>query len=320
MAPPIIFFNIGWMTHYQGPSATDPIQGGGRYVAENQSGAEEYNFKPYRKRLYGYVQPPRSSSIRLQRIGAQLSDELITGVTVVWTARHPTAGGTYVLGWYQNATVYRDRREDTKSNHNVYYHAIAATSDSLLLPPDARTLLVPRGKGGIGQSNVWYADEAPEFVAKVRAYIKSYVGGGRLPKPPQTSPKPPRQLDLLKRLEVERIAVELTWGYYYALGYELKSVEMEKVGWDLDAIIGKVHFKLEVKGISGPNLVVELTSNEYHHLKADRTNYRLCIVTEALTNPQLHIFTYIREKDKWISIEGKMLTLAEVTSARAYIV
>ena len=177
---PVIFFNIGWMTHYQGVSQTDPIQGGGRYVAETQSGGEIFNFKPYRKRLYGYVQASRSSSIRLERLGAAASDNSVDGVTVVWTASHPTNKGTYVVGWYQNATIFRSygelarRSDDTITIH----HASAELTDGFLLPPDARTLAVPRGKGGMGQSNVWYAEQNVAFVREVQTYIKSYGRSG----------------------------------------------------------------------------------------------------------------------------------------------
>ena len=320
---PLIFFNIGWMSHYQGPSDTDPIQGGGRYVAENQSGGEEANFKVQRKQLYGYVQPSRGSSIRLERLGAQLSDDELAGAMVVWTARHPTNGGTHVIGWYQNATVYRYCQERNARRGEVYgsiYHATAAAADAFLLPPDARTLSVPRGPGGMGQSNVWYAEMNPTFVKEVRAYIKAYSKAGKPPKPAGKVPGPARQPDILKRLAVEQKAVELTWNHYTQLGYTLTSVEKDNVGWDLEAIAGRVHLKLEVKGLSGLDLAIELTPNEYRNLnaKAHRASYRICVVTEALSKPCLRIFAYIVEKDQWISQEGEVLTFAEFVSARAY--
>ena len=326
----IVFFNTGWMTRYEGESDTDPIQGGGKHVETYHSGGEMFNFKPRLKKVYGYVQPV-GGTLNLERILASADGDKLEDVTVVWTARHPTKGGTRVIGWYTSATLYRAYQEIDFSRPSSWnwmgreagYFATAHIENVQLLTPDARTLLVPRGKGGMGRSNVWYADDSPAFIKEVRALIKRYAGGT----PPT---KPPRQPDVLKRLEVEKKAVELVIDYYEALGYALKSVEKDNVGWDLEAIHGKSALKLEVKGLSGPDLVIELTSNEYKKLNAHRTSYRICVVTQALTAPELHIFSYIQEVNKpgatkgpdvagaWVSANGKVLALDEVISARGH--
>ncbi len=40
------------------------------------------------------------SSIKLEKLDANESDDKIDGITVVWTATHPTSGGSYIIGWY----------------------------------------------------------------------------------------------------------------------------------------------------------------------------------------------------------------------------
>ena len=111
----MIFFNIGWMEFYKGQSAKDQIQGGGSYVQEEGMGHEVCNFAAHRGTVYGYVQPPKAKGqpgegqIRIERIGGDQAD-FVTNVLVVWTATRPE-GGTVVVGWYKNATVYRYYQE-----------------------------------------------------------------------------------------------------------------------------------------------------------------------------------------------------------------
>ncbi|MGL4666310.1 MAG: HNH endonuclease, partial [Saezia sp.] len=54
------------------------------------------------------------------------------------------------------------------------YRVVANANNSVLLPVEKRTIQIPRReKGGIGQSNVWYAD-SPE-IAELRADIESFI-------------------------------------------------------------------------------------------------------------------------------------------------
>ncbi|MGI4737379.1 MAG: protein NO VEIN domain-containing protein, partial [Janthinobacterium lividum] len=117
---------------------------------------------------------------------------------------------------------------------------------------------------------------------------------------------------------MEQKAVEITWAHYKGLGYDLETVERDKVGWDLTATNGRVKLKLEVKGLSGPMVAAELTANEYKHLQLDKPNYRVCVVTSALTSPQFHVFSYSQTTNRWESAEGVPLSFEEVTSARVF--
>jgi hypothetical protein len=70
-----------------------------------------------------------------------------------------------------------------------------------------------------------------------------------------------RQPDPLFRQRVEEIAVDKTKDYFTRLGYRVKSVEEDNVGWDLTAVLGERELKLEVKGLSGSQVVVELINH-----------------------------------------------------------
>ncbi|MCC2548496.1 DUF3883 domain-containing protein [Hymenobacter sp. BT175] len=326
--PRLIFFNTGWMDSYAGnPRNLDPITGGGAHTKVEGWGGEIFNFKPYRGKYYGYVRTTHGGDIRLERLGATKAADRIEGVTVVWTAPRPVeeGGGSCIVGWYKNATLFRaEQQRPTNSRHlwNEHlmgYYATAAASDVVLLPCDSRLFSVPRSKPkSMGQSNVWYADDDAnlDFVRQVVAYL---ANDGILTTPTtRKKTKSPRQPDLLKRLAVEQKAVETTWDYYQKLGYTLESVEAAKVGWDLTATNGKVKLKLEVKGLSGTSVVAELTANEFTNLLADKPNYRVCIVTNALIKPLLHIFSYSKTAGCWVSQEGVELAFEEVTSARVF--
>jgi len=169
----ILFCNIGWMRDYNG-IVGDSIERGGSYNKE-ATGHEVCNFSNVRGTVFGYVQP--TGQIKIEKIGAEKTEHSVSGVTVVWTAG-PETGGTAVVGWYKDATVYRDyqnlekRTKIQKENGLEVYRIRARAEDVTLLPPEERALLIPRAvKGGIGQSNVWYAD-APESKVHVQRVLK----------------------------------------------------------------------------------------------------------------------------------------------------
>lgn len=173
---PLLFCNIGWMKRYAGIDG-DSIERGGDYN-KHSIGHEVCNFSSNRGYLYGYVQPV-GETIKIEKLGAAKKDDSISGVTVVWTAG-PESGGTVVVGWYKNATVYRNLQSiehpnalQTK-NGVTSYRVKASLEEAVLLPVEKRELIIPRAvKGGIGQSNVWFADkeESQEIVNRVLALI-----------------------------------------------------------------------------------------------------------------------------------------------------
>lgn len=89
--------------------------------------------------------------------------------------------------------------------------------------------------------------------------------------------------------DVERAAMELVVAEYTRDGWSLTDVSSEKLGWDMTATKEAETHRLEVKGVSGVNPTVLLTKNEHAHAVDDR-DWRLAVVTQALTNPTLTVF------------------------------
>jgi hypothetical protein len=122
---------------------------------------------------------------------------------------------------------------------------------------------------------------------------------------------------------VEKKAVDLVTSEYINRGFNVVSVESENKGWDLEATHNKTLYKtllkIEVKGLSGANLLIELTPNEFQKMNDNKETYRLAVVTEVLTNPILTLFFYSNETDGWISERGETLEIEQVISARCSI-
>lgn len=299
MPRPLLFCNIGWMRDYQGQTDTDKIVGGGKYVKLKKRGEEVCNFVAARGVVYGYVQPV-GDQIKLEKLGAPSAAQSISGVDVVVTALRP-GGGSVVVGWFRDATVYRHLqglRHPTalhKKNGVKWFRYEASASNVTLLHPDRRTLSVPRGKGGMGNSNVWYAPEvSASFLARVRRLIAS----------PDTAPAKARGRrtapDHLKNAEVEDAAMKHVWAHYVALDYEMEDVSDRNLGWDLEATSDAVKLCIEVKGLSGDVATVSLTPNEYQAFEARSVNYRLCVVTDCLTKPALTTCSFNPANGRWI--------------------
>lgn len=318
----IVFFNTGWMDQYRGLT-NDKITGGGKYVSDMGWGHELFNFKNYKGKYYGYVQP--KSMINLEKLGAKEGADFVKGINVVWLATDPINGGTYIVGWYKNATIFRFSQKPPLNSNRRYkgesinYYAKAKAVDCKLLSVDERNFKVQRGKRNwLGQSNVWYASENPKFIDKVKAYISQ----GKISKKTKQLKKPKNkgwQTDVLKRNEIEQKAVLVVTKYYHNLGYNVKSFEKDNVGWDLTATNEKVELKLEVKGLSGSQIGTELTPNEYSKMKLHYKYYRICIVTNALAKPTLTIFSYSEDNRQWVSSNGELLQFKKVVGARLFI-
>lgn len=315
---PIVFFNIGWMDKYDGPGK---IQGGGAYVKKHGFGHEILNFKPYNGFMYGFVQV--RTGIHIERLGAAKEDGSLDDVLVVWTANDP-GGGTYIVGWYDHATVYRSRQSPPDGSNRIHridplgYYAKAKLEDCKRLSFDERNFPIPRKqKGGFGQANVWFADQPSNVTLKLA--VLEFVSSGKVPTAIRPTPATGHswQPDPWKRKKVEDKAIARTIQHYEALGYTVDSRERDNLGWDLEATRESKCLKLEVKGLSGSDLLVELTPNEYQKMQQHKSSYRICVVTEALSAKSLlKVFAFSPERNAWEDDEGNSLKIDEIVSAR----
>lgn len=151
---------------------------------------------------------------------------------------------------------------------------------------------MPHGKGFPGQSNVWYENENNSKIIHFKKELRKYISTGKTVKNIRNK-KGNRDSSPNKKeiLAIERAAVEKTWQFYEKQGYSLSSVEADNVGWDLEASKGEEMLLLEVKGHKGNVIQFELTSNEYGQLQDQREKYRVCVVRNTLSEPDLTVFS-----------------------------
>jgi hypothetical protein len=316
------------MNRYEGEFDDDPTLGNHGWLKGHKWGHEAWNFKPYQGKVYGYV-PARSNKINLNKLGADAKDESLDGVTIVFIAREPRSKETRIVGWHRNATVYRvaggltlRRGPEVEVNYQIVANELNAT----LLPPVQRTFRIPTAKvpGNLGQSPLWYGG-TDEFREAVRRYIDSWGSTSKQKKRTRTGSA--RQSDPEKRKMIEVAAVRHACAFYESVrggSWEVQSVERDGVGWDLTVTRDKEMLKVEVKGLSGSDLCIELTPNEYAKMQSleHRKDYVLYVVTEAATkNAKSHIFYYnallsYGRKHIWATEDGRQLKIKELTGAR----
>jgi hypothetical protein len=315
--PTVLFLHIGWAREYRG-AAGDVPQGKFGFMKDGSEEANEaLNFRSYRGRCYGYA--PRGT-IDIRRLGAPAGAEHQDGILVIFTATNPDGSGRYIVGWYKNARVYAELQDTRPNRDKPHFVTEAAEADCHLVPVDDRTFFIPAMKEGWpGVASAYYA--SGNLSPKDMDTLLSYIGGTPSIGFAQTPAKsrgggPPRQNDPELRALVEVEAVRAVQAHYEAIGCLVESVEDENLGWDLNVSRGARVFRVEVKGRSGTG-AVELTPNEYRAMndKHVRMSYRLAIVHDALTTPQLTIFQYAPGEDAWLSDRGNRLKLRPMTGA-----
>ena len=150
---PMLFCHIAWMREYRGGDKEDTPEGGGSHSEK----AEKYNYKEFDGYMYGYA-PTSKRTFNLERLGARAGEESVPDVTVVWTAIRPRTmgGGRCVVGWYRNATVFRELKDHSGRGS---YNVMAAEEDCILIPPNQRSWEIESKRSGRpGQAPQWYLD------------------------------------------------------------------------------------------------------------------------------------------------------------------
>lgn len=262
-----------------------------RWLANSSDqGGETENFHDLDGICYGYC--AFHTSTNLQNLGAKAYDGSLSDALVVFTATSPRKGdGARIVGWYENATLYRDsiaRPIGTRSPAK----AITSSKDAYLLSEADRTFQVPRMREGYpGMSPLAYLSKLnPAFDADVVAYINQQRQAGRQPiaitKPRNILINRRFQSDPLLRSKVEKAAVDRVKAFYGEVPDPTKSREADNIGWDLETESGK---RIEVKGRFSYVFDAELTPNEYKAFTGAMTDaklaesYRLAIVANALS-------------------------------------
>ena len=184
MATHILFANISYLLNGK-------PQGKFRYVLDTGDAFEKYNFEPVtmdgKEWCFGFYEAGftkggyekgRQRQTRIERINPTYSDSsYIPGVTLVWCAWIPEIERTAVIGWYENAIVYRNyvgipygQMPGRDNSEHGYLYNVRAEKEHCVQLPYSEIIkpkwIAPRKrtyKYGFGQSNMWYAKEPEAF-------------------------------------------------------------------------------------------------------------------------------------------------------------
>ncbi len=107
-----------------------------------------------------------------------------------------------------------------------------------------------------------------------------------------------------------------------SLGGEKRDRQKDNCGWDLEFTKDDTTLCVEVKGLSGAVLGVELSPNEYKAMKRamnknfSEGGYRLAVVRNALTTPELFLFAHAGGADWVCELTSKHISVTERIAAR----
>jgi hypothetical protein len=283
------------MKRYKGSAADDekPI-GGGSYTRKNV-GAEVFNFLPVEGKLRGFFQPS-GGKVRLERIEPGFRGDALDGVLLIFVARNPNGGGQYIVGWYRDATLFRQPRS-SPWGENFPYVAEAAEDRGKLLPESRRLHRIPTGRGALGQANVWYpcdengqekadlgwVDEALRYVDGVADALESETQSEvTLTAEMGIERDAGFQSNPQIRTAIETYAMKWALKRLTDLGLQPKDMHSTQC-YDFLCTQGGEHLFVEVKGTQANGRSVSLSLNEVKHA-LEHKNSALFIVHSVMVN------------------------------------
>lgn len=273
----LVIARVGWCTRYDGDAEDLPRDGGS--FNKDDVGSEHHNFLPFEGRYYGYARISHGGLLNLIRVaGATLSivdagsdDEHVSDVCVALIAKNG-AFGQVLVGWYRHAMLFASLQQHESRG---YFNWSCKKSDGVLLAPEDRTLIIPKGKGATGQSAFTYSRDLQgeryrdrPFITQIRKFISSYTGkSGQYAGSATTADSIVRgqgfQWDVRFRQEIERHSmrvVERQLKKRYAI---VKDVSKE-LSFDFLCTSGNgKQRKVEVKGTTTAGDSVLVSRREY---------------------------------------------------------
>jgi hypothetical protein len=208
-------------------------------------------------------------------------------------------------------------REPQSNSFANWFHA-ETKSSKVLIPENDRIFRLPNT---FGRSSLFYFSLHPKKKALLYELKKYIANKGKIKEviPKQkTSKGKAYQTDIEKRLAAEIAAIELAKSHYakrHGGANNVISVERENKGWDLEVKSAKL--KIEVKGLSGPELNVDLTPNEFNAFSKHINTYQLFVVNNVLSKkPIIRVFKYQSDGKIWVANDKSILDIKIVKSAR----
>lgn len=182
----VLLCNIAYMNYYQGITDYDKPFNGGNYVKKYKDAYEKHNFSVCKDNIVrGFVETSYKDGCDSQKQPRKLliqnidqnykNEKSIDNVLVIFCARNKEKK-TVVVGWYKNATVFRDRQYYDKQNNRMY-NICTTSNNAFIVNDDERTMFFPRKREnyfGFGQTNFAYLNETYDknYIKRLFNYIE----------------------------------------------------------------------------------------------------------------------------------------------------
>ena len=164
-----LLVHIHWMKYYDDRAGDKPFRGGASYGGS----MENYNFLDYYGEVFGGFWPGAydgdPKQVGIERLGAP-GERSAKGITVVFFAPHPKDKHLRLVGWYEDATVYRRLQEHPDDGQS---YNITAPYQSAHLIPHHKRKRVFDFTGWWKQGAYRFGDKAPSrILVAVQAEIR----------------------------------------------------------------------------------------------------------------------------------------------------
>jgi hypothetical protein len=188
-----ILCRVGWMSRYNGRE-DPPCPSESNLDGKQNGNGEGWNFAPCEDgRVRGYVAlrgadnftENSAGTINLDKLGGRRGSPFIDGVKVIFFASHPTTKENVVVGWYENARVYRQERQLERGYGWGNYRFEAKAEDAFLIPENHRNIRLENNHKGSRKTgkeslprlnNLFYASPNPARVHRLVKKLEALPG------------------------------------------------------------------------------------------------------------------------------------------------
>lgn len=304
----VLWVKFGWSEYYRG----GPVDGNFGWLKDAKGskkegkGHEAFNFMPIDGTYYCYVPPQRKEY-------APWNEDNI-GWTVICLAKHPKHTGIHIVGWYENATLLgewlRPPREGSRvdADHlsSAYDWSYCIRSKSaFFIPPEKRT--IPFSHASVRQGKYSFLvgpdvktnPEKKDLLALLTSRLERLHEVAVHQPSEEAVPDP--ELDPADpltgfgspehRKKVEKAAEKAVIAYYADKKFRCTDMTKVKCGYDFHFKKASVSLHVEVKGTSSESAGFFLTRNEHDAGLTKDPEWRLAMVTHALSEkPVVQVF------------------------------
>lgn len=129
----VLFCNISWMKNYAGTIVGDRPYSGAEFVKNTGDAFEKYNFADFGDEFqYGFIetkyvhgvisgQDDHYKKINIEHFGCSNNEDRADNILIVFFARNPKDNKYYIVGYYKNASVFRNRHNAPILNPNEQF-------------------------------------------------------------------------------------------------------------------------------------------------------------------------------------------------------